>query len=59
MMKTFGKWIAAVGTMASTGAAMAHGGHGVEEAHWHATDLYGFVVVAVLATAAIWFSRSE
>ena len=59
MNKLFGKWIAAVGTIASTGAAMAHGGHGLEQPHWHATDVYGFVVVVVLAAAAVWFSRSE
>ncbi|MES3001806.1 MAG: hypothetical protein V4787_14025 [Pseudomonadota bacterium] len=59
MKNKFGKWIAAVAALASTGTAMAHGGHGVPQAHWHATDVYGFAVVVVLATAAVWFSRSE
>ena len=25
--------------------------------HWHATDTWGFVVVAALAALAIWMSR--
>jgi hypothetical protein len=37
--------------------AWAHGGHGAAEWHWHASDTFGFVLVAALAAAAIWFSR--
>ena len=43
------------------GAALAHEGHGMSAAmnatHWHATDTWGFVVVAALAALAIWISR--
>ena len=38
--------------------AHAHGGHGfATDWHWHASDTYGFLVVAGLAALAIWFSR--
>ena len=43
----------------ATSAVHAHPGHGALQAHSHATDVYGFVVVVVLAGAAIWLSRSE
>jgi len=43
------------------GAALAHEGHGIDASmsatHWHATDTWGFVVVAALAALAIWMSR--
>ncbi len=37
--------------------ASAHDGHGLTSTHWHATDTLGFVLVGVLALAAVWFSR--
>ncbi len=44
-----------------TGAAraLAHDGHGLQGAHWHATDVSGFVLVVVLAALAILLSRGE
>lgn len=43
------------------GAVWAHEGHGMSAAmsttHWHATDTWGFVVVAALTALAIWMSR--
>jgi hypothetical protein len=40
--------------------AFAHPGHGaVQEWHWHATDTAGFLMVAVLAGIAIWWSRRK
>ena len=47
----------AISTRAST--AFAHDGHGLAGTHWHATDVWGFVVVGGLAAAAIWFSRKN
>ena len=44
-----------ISTRAST--AFAHDGHGLAGSHWHATDVWGFVVVGGLAAAAIWVSR--
>lgn len=41
-------------------SAHAHPGHGAAEPwHWHASDTSGFLLVAVLAGLAIWFSREE
>jgi len=35
--------------------AAAHDGHGLAAAHWHATDAWGWVALAVAAGAAIWW----
>ncbi len=43
--------------MTAAMSASAHDGHGLTGTHWHATDTLGFVLVAVLALAAIWLSR--
>jgi hypothetical protein len=37
--------------------AQAHDGHGLAGAHWHATDVWGLLVVGALAALAVWFSR--
>ena len=37
-------------------AVFAHDGHGLGDTHWHATDVLGFVAVALLAAAAVWWS---
>lgn len=35
----------------------AHPGHGIaEDWHWHASDTFGFLLVAALAALAIWLS---
>ncbi|MDO8458108.1 MAG: hypothetical protein Q7T07_14495 [Burkholderiaceae bacterium] len=39
--------------------AFAHDGHGLAGTHWHATDVWGFVVVGGLAAVAIWVSRKN
>jgi len=40
--------------------ALAHDGHGMVGAHWHATDAWGFVALGVVAlAAALWFRRDE
>ena len=38
-------------------AAFAHNGHGLAGSHWHATDVLGFVAVAVAVGVAVWLSR--
>ena len=46
----------------STGAStvFAHDGHGLGGGtHWHATDVWGFVVVGALSAMAVWFARKE
>ncbi|MCZ8293795.1 MAG: hypothetical protein O9312_09795 [Hylemonella sp.] len=40
-----------------SGAALAHDGHGATSTHWHATDLWGFVVFGALAVMVIWHLR--
>ncbi len=40
--------------------AWAHEGHGLTGlSHWHSTDVLGFVVVAALAAAALWFNGDK
>ena len=45
----------------STGssAVFAHDGHSLGGIHWHATDVWGFVVVGALSALAVWFARKE
>ena len=49
----------AAAVLAAPTSALAHPGHGLAASHWHATDVSGFLFVAVLATIAIWLSRDE
>ena len=35
--------------------AAAHDGHGLAAAHWHATDAWGVIALAVGAGAALWW----
>ena len=42
---------------AGTGTVFAHDGHGQGSTHWHATDVWGFVVVGAMLTVAVWLSR--
>ncbi len=47
-------------TFASTNfasAVFAHDGHGQANAHWHATDAWGFVALGVMLVVAVWLSR--
>jgi hypothetical protein len=39
------------------GPALAHEGHGLAGAHWHATDAWGLLVLGGLVALAIWLSR--
>lgn len=54
--------IRALATLAGAAAwlpatpALAHGGHGLPgHAHWHATDVLGFVALAVGVAALVWW----
>jgi hypothetical protein len=40
-------------------AASAHDGHGHHGAHWHATDAWGFVALAIVLGAAVWLARRK
>lgn len=50
---------AATVLLAASTTALAHDGHGLAGSHWHATDVHGFVLVAVLAAIAVWLSRGK
>ncbi|HEY0858753.1 MAG TPA: hypothetical protein VGE16_16940 [Albitalea sp.] len=39
--------------------AAAHEGHGLASAHWHATDVWGFVALAAVAGAALWWRNRK
>ena len=51
------KKILALPALASCAAALAHEGHGLPGAHWHATDAFGLLLVGALVGLAIWLSR--
>jgi hypothetical protein len=40
-------------------ASIAHEGHGPSGTHWHATDVWGFVALAIALAAAAWLSGRE
>ena len=37
--------------------ALSHDGHGLEGSHWHASDAWGFVALAVIAGVALWLGK--
>ena len=37
----------------------AHDGHGLSGSHWHSTDAWGFVALALAIGAALWISRGD
>jgi len=39
--------------------ALAHDGHGMSGAHWHATDGLGFMVLAAIVGLALWATRRK
>jgi hypothetical protein len=41
------------------GSTFAHEGHAMTGAHWHATDVWGFVAMACVLGIAIWLSRGD
>jgi hypothetical protein len=56
-MKTFIRSLIAA---CAAAPAWAHEGHGLPGAsHWHATDTFGLLLVALLAGAAIAWSRRK
>ena len=45
----------------SSGASLvaANDGHGMDFAHWHATDVWGFVALGVVAALVVWMRRGK
>ncbi len=57
-MKTpFAKLLALCAATAAAAPSMAHDGHGLIGSHWHGTDAWGFIALALIAGAALYFSR--
>jgi hypothetical protein len=42
-----------------TRPAFAHDGHGLAGSHWHATDAWGWLALAAVVAAAVWFTRRK
>lgn len=49
--------LSAIVTLANT--ALAHDGHGLSGSHWHSTDAWGFVTLALAIGAALWLFRGD
>ncbi len=57
-MKTlFPQLLALCAASAASIPALAHDGHGLGGSHWHSTDAWGFVALALAVVAAMWFTR--
>lgn len=50
------RWVIATLACASV-PTLAHDGHGMSGGHWHATDAWGLVGLAVALAAAVWLTR--
>jgi hypothetical protein len=51
---------AAVSAMAAlSNTVLAHDGHGLSGSHWHSTDAWGFVALALAIGAALWLFRGD
>ncbi|MFZ3139827.1 hypothetical protein [Polaromonas sp.] len=48
---------AASASLLLTTKALAHDGHGLAGSHWHNTDAWGFVTLALMVGAAICLSK--
>ena len=51
--------IAAYAAITGASDVFAHDVHGLTDAHWHATDVWGFVVVGCLWPAAVCFAHNQ
>ncbi|MGL6109465.1 MAG: hypothetical protein ACRC2B_05125 [Rubrivivax sp.] len=54
------KKLLVVATITSAASlASAHEGHGMDLAHWHATDAWGFVLLGAVAALLVWLRRGK
>jgi hypothetical protein len=53
------KKLLTLAALTNTSLAMAHDGHGQGTMHWHATDVWGFVAVGVVAALIFWLRRDK
>ena len=47
------------GLVGTTPWALAHEGHGLHGGHWHASDAWGFVLIAAALGVALWAGRGK
>lgn len=57
MRHHFPRVTAAAALLAGTAGALAHDGHAMAGSHWHASDAWGFVVIAAGIALAVWLGR--
>ncbi len=57
MQKKINKLLTVCLTFLGAAPALAHNGHGLSGSHWHNTDAWGFIALALAAGAALYFSR--
>ena len=56
MKKSFAiKFIAIQAIMTPASVLFAHDGQGLEGSHWHASDVFGFALLAVAIGVSLWF----
>ena len=53
------KTAAASAMAALSSTVFAHDGHGLSGSHWHSTDAWGFVALALAIGAALWMSWGD
>lgn len=51
------KLIAIQAIITLTTSVFAHDGHSIEGSHWHASDTFGFLILAVAIGFTLWFGR--
>jgi hypothetical protein len=53
------KLLAAATLSSAASLVAAHDGHGMGPAHWHATDVWGFVALGVVVALVVWMRRGK
>ena len=51
------KTIALSALFISLNTAFGHNWHAMQDAHWHATDAWGFAILGIAVATALWMSR--
>jgi hypothetical protein len=58
MNKSFTIKLIAIQTIISPYTSIfAHDGHGLQGSHWHASDTFGFAILAAAIGLTLWFGR--
>jgi hypothetical protein len=58
MRKSFTIKLIAIQTIITPSTAIfAHDGHSLFGSHWHASDVFGFVILVAAFGVAFWFGR--